>query len=75
LLGVARNALLKQAISRFIVSADQDIFYLHRKLLLESAEPRACELRMIRPDGTFPSGRGCKPLPRWTWMAPAHCAS
>ena len=51
LLGVARNALLKQAISRFIVSADQDIFYLHRKLLLESAEPRACELRMIRPDG------------------------
>ena len=52
LLGASRSALIKQAISRFIVGADQDIFYLHRKRLLESGEPQVCELRMARrPDG------------------------
>lgn len=51
LLGATRSALVKQAISRFIVGADQDLFCLYRKLLLESGEPRVCELRMASPGG------------------------
>ena len=34
LLGVARGALVKQPITRFILKEDQDIYYLHRKTAL-----------------------------------------
>ena len=36
LLGVTRSALIQQPISRFIHQEDQDIYYLHRKKLLEA---------------------------------------
>jgi PAS domain S-box-containing protein len=49
LLGVARGALVKQRLTEFILSADQDIFYRHRKALFETGEPQVYELRMIRP--------------------------
>ena len=52
LLGVARDALVKQPITRFINKVDQDIHYLHRKQLFESGASQACELRMQRQDGT-----------------------
>jgi PAS domain S-box-containing protein len=52
LLGTVRAALLKQPITRFIFPDDQDIYYLHRKQVLKSGEPLACELRMVRPDRT-----------------------
>ncbi len=52
LLGVARAALVKQRISSFILKSDQDLFYLHRKQLRESGAMQACELRMVRHDGT-----------------------
>ena len=52
LLGVARGALIKQPISPFILNEDQDIYYLHRKQLFETGEPQACELRMVKMDGT-----------------------
>jgi PAS domain S-box-containing protein len=52
LLGVARGALVKQPISRFIHKEDQVIYYLHRKKLFETGEPKACELRMLKKDGT-----------------------
>lgn len=60
LLGMVRGALVKQPISRFILKKDQDIYYLYRKHLFEahSADsgknglPRACELRMVKKDGT-----------------------
>lgn len=51
LLGVARIALVKQPITRFILKEDQDIYYLHRKHLFETGEPQACELRMVKKDG------------------------
>jgi len=69
MLGVARAALIKQPLSRFILQEDQDIYYLHRKQLLESHSalqrdsvqgdsgpaggPQACELRMVKEDGTI----------------------
>jgi diguanylate cyclase (GGDEF)-like protein/PAS domain S-box-containing protein len=52
LLGMARNALIKQPISRFIVDADQDIYSCHCKQLIENGELPICELRMAKMDGT-----------------------
>jgi PAS domain S-box-containing protein len=52
LLEEARSTLIRQPITRFIHKEDQDIYYLHRKQLFESNEPQACELRMVRKDGT-----------------------
>ena len=52
LLGLPRGALVKQPLTRFILKEDQDIFYLHRKLILESGEPQSCELRMVKDDRT-----------------------
>jgi two-component system cell cycle sensor histidine kinase/response regulator CckA len=52
LLGVARWELDKQPITRFILKEDQDIYYLHRKRLFETAKPQTCELQMVRQNGT-----------------------
>jgi PAS domain S-box-containing protein len=52
MLGQARGTLVRQPISRIILNDDQDIYYLHRKKLLKSGEPQACELRMLKADGT-----------------------
>ena len=52
LLGTTRHELLKQRWTRFIHREDADLYYLHRKKLLESGESQSCELRMIKNDGT-----------------------
>ena len=61
LLGVARSALVNQPLTRFILTEDQAIYYGHRKLLFEThstssgqaGTPQACELRMLKKDGTL----------------------
>ncbi|MBM9515181.1 PAS domain-containing protein, partial [Desulfogranum marinum] len=53
LLGAERSALVKQPISRFILKDDQDIYYLHRKQLIETGEPQECDLRLVKPDGAL----------------------
>jgi PAS domain S-box-containing protein/putative nucleotidyltransferase with HDIG domain len=50
LLGVTRNALVKQPLTHFILPADQDIYYRHRKLLFETRTPQMCEMRMVKKD-------------------------
>jgi PAS domain S-box-containing protein len=52
LFGIVRGALLNQPLSRRILRQDQDIYYLHRKRLLENGEAQSFELRMIKNDGT-----------------------
>ena len=60
LLGVPRTGLIKLPLSRFILPADQDIYYRHHNQLaaLHAAdseppgEPRSCELRMLKKDKT-----------------------
>jgi PAS domain S-box-containing protein len=52
LLGVARAALVGKPLSQFIIKADQDLYYLHRKKLLASGEAQLCELRMVKNDGS-----------------------
>ena len=50
LLGVARSGLVGQRISRFIVKAYQDTYYLYNKRMFTSAEPQAFELQMSKGD-------------------------
>jgi len=50
LVGVARAALVNQPFSRFVLREDQDIYYLHRKALLETGAPQSWELRMLKKD-------------------------
>jgi PAS domain S-box-containing protein len=52
LFGVGRSTLTSQRISRFILKEDQALFYLQRKQLLATREPQACELQMVKVDGT-----------------------
>ncbi len=51
LLGLVREDLAGQPMTRFIHEADQDIYYLCRKRFFETDEPQECELRMVRKDG------------------------
>ena len=50
MLGVARGALVKQPLSRFIFREDLDSYFQHRKLLLKAEAPQPCELRLARND-------------------------
>ena len=53
MLGVTREALTRQPVSRFILKDDQDIYYLLSKQLFKHGEPQTCELRMAKKDGTI----------------------
>jgi PAS domain S-box-containing protein len=52
LLGVARSAMSRQPLTRFILPEDQDIYYRHRKQLFETGQPQVCEMRMVRQGGS-----------------------
>ncbi len=47
LLGLSRNELVRQPISRFIIKEDADIYYLLHKQLGKTGEAQKCELRMV----------------------------
>src|SRR5512133_149900 len=52
MLGVVRNELDRKPISTFIYPEDQDVYYLHRKKVLEAGEVQLWEMRMVRGDGS-----------------------
>ena len=52
LLGAARGTLIGRPVSQLILKEDQDIFYRHRKQLLETSIPQAFDLRMVKMDET-----------------------
>ncbi|MDD5090414.1 MAG: ATP-binding protein [Candidatus Wallbacteria bacterium] len=52
MLSVTRADLAMQPVSRFIFPEDQDIYYLHRKLLFETRAQQVSDLRMVKKDGT-----------------------
>ena len=52
LLGMPRDDLLKQSISRFILKEDRDIYNLNSKKFFESGIPQSCELRMVNNKNT-----------------------
>jgi PAS domain S-box-containing protein len=51
LLGVARETLLHQPLSRFLFADDQDSLYLLQKKLWTTGESQGCELRMVHATG------------------------
>ncbi|MFZ2955959.1 MAG: PAS domain S-box protein [Candidatus Ozemobacteraceae bacterium] len=53
LLGMTRGTLVNQPLSRFILNEDQDIYYKYRRQLFATGEPQACEVRMVKADGTL----------------------
>jgi len=52
LLGVLQRELRTRPFSRFILKADRDIYYLHRKQLFEAQASQVYEIRMVRGDGS-----------------------
>ena len=48
LLGIERSRLLERPFSQFVVREDQDLFYLHRRRLLETKTKQTCELRLSK---------------------------
>ena len=52
LLGVPRNALVSQPLSRFIEKTGQDTYYRARKQLLEDGQAQSYKLRMVTGAGT-----------------------
>ncbi len=53
MLGVDKGHLLNRRFSDFIVREDQDIFYFHRKKLLDTGLQQSYELRLQRKEGSF----------------------
>jgi PAS domain S-box-containing protein len=53
LLGLNRTDLLNRPLTAFIFPEDQDVYYLHHKRFLETLTFSACELRLVRKDGTW----------------------
>ena len=51
LLGATRSTLVKQPFSRFIFKTDQDMWYRHRKMLVETGQAQSLELRLAPQDG------------------------
>lgn len=52
MLDLALSTLIRKPITRYIHKNDLDIYYLHLKQLYEFNRSTACELRMVKKDGT-----------------------
>ena len=51
MLGAERSTLIGKSFTQFILKDDQDIYYKHRQRLMETEDPQACELRLVKKDG------------------------
>ena len=52
LLGVVRGILIKHVLSQFIIEEHHHLYFRLRKQIFEAGTPQACELRMVKQDGT-----------------------
>ncbi len=46
-----RGTMVGKPLSQFILNEDQDIYYKHRRRLLETEASQACDLRFVKKDG------------------------
>jgi PAS domain S-box-containing protein len=53
MLGITRGQLIRRPFSDFIVPDNQDVFYLHRKQLLETRQQQSYDLRLQKKDGSL----------------------
>jgi two-component system, cell cycle sensor histidine kinase and response regulator CckA len=51
LLGLTRKEVVRRPFTHFILPADQDIFYQHRRQLFDSDTPQLGQLRLLRANG------------------------
>ena len=51
MLGVSCDRLINQPLSAYIVAEDQDIYFLHKRELLEAKKSQVCELRLSTHNG------------------------
>ena len=54
LLGVERSDLTRRALTHFLLSEDQDVWYRCLRQLAATGHPQTCELRVTRSDGDKP---------------------
>jgi PAS domain S-box-containing protein len=52
MLGVTRKVLFNALMAQFLLHEDQDLYYLHRKRLLETGEVQGWDMRLMRADGS-----------------------
>jgi PAS domain S-box-containing protein len=52
LLGTDRKNLINVSLTKFIMKEDQDVFYLHRRLVERTRTHQECELRMLGREGS-----------------------
>ena len=52
LVGMDRSAVVGKPFSRFIISEDQDVYYLHRRRLLASGDFQSFSVRLVKNDGS-----------------------
>ncbi|MBF0390142.1 MAG: response regulator [Desulfamplus sp.] len=52
-LGVPKNAMIQQPLSKFIFSEDQNIYYSLFKKSFQTGEPQKQDIRMLRHDGNI----------------------
>ena len=50
LLGLDRGSLIKKPFSLYIQKDDQDLFFLHRKEVIETNTKHSCEIRLLKKD-------------------------
>jgi len=53
LLRMARGDLVDRPFTHFILPEDQDLYYRHRREVVNTGSPANCELRMVRSDGSI----------------------
>jgi PAS domain S-box-containing protein len=53
MLGLERQLLIGKPISVFICREDMDIYYLHRRKILDTKQQQQCEFRMMKKDGSI----------------------
>ena len=53
LFGVTLKELLKKPLTNYILPEDQNMYYLHRKRVVDVGAVQGCELRMLRADGSL----------------------
>ena len=51
MLGVSREKLIRQHLSAYVVAEDQDVYFSHKRNLLETHKKSTCELRLSAVDG------------------------
>ena len=52
MLGMKRSEVVGKPFSRFIQREDQDVYYLHRRRILESGDFQSFRLRLVKNDGS-----------------------